>query len=84
MKRSLCFLAAAVLLLTGAVGVLAQTATPEAPTGAATSEAAETLSEIFARLPQTRTADGGFVVGAADAPITIVEFADYACPHCQE
>lgn len=35
-------------------------------------------------LPQSRAADGGFVVGNPDAPITIVEFADFACPHCQE
>lgn len=33
----------------------------------------------FERLP-----DGGFVLGDPDAPITIVEFADFACPHCQD
>lgn len=41
----------------------------------------------FARyqaIPQTRLADGGFVLGNPEAPITIVEFADFACPHCQE
>ena len=31
----------------------------------------------------TRTADGAFIMGDADAPVTIVEFADFACPHCQ-
>jgi protein-disulfide isomerase len=35
-------------------------------------------------IPQSRSADGGFVLGNPDAPITIVEFADFACPHCQE
>lgn len=38
----------------------------------------------FASLPQSRTEDGGFVVGNPEAPITIVEFADWACPHCQD
>ncbi|MCA9908201.1 MAG: thioredoxin domain-containing protein [Anaerolineales bacterium] len=38
----------------------------------------------FAAIPQSRTADGGFVLGNPDAPITIVEFADYACPACQQ
>lgn len=39
-----------------------------------------TLSEI----PNSRTSDGGFVLGDPEAPITIIEFADYACPHCQD
>lgn len=53
-------------------------ATPEA-----TAEAELSLTDIFASLPQSRTEDGGFVVGEPDAPITIVEFSDFACPHCQ-
>jgi len=38
----------------------------------------------FAAIPQSRLPDGGFVLGNPDAPITIVEFADYACPACQQ
>src|SRR5262249_43482071 len=38
----------------------------------------------FNSMPQQRLSDGGFVVGNPDAAVTIVEFADYACPHCQE
>ncbi len=38
----------------------------------------------YANLPQSRLPDGGFVIGNPDAPITIIEFADYACSHCQE
>jgi protein-disulfide isomerase len=34
-------------------------------------------------IPTNRTADGAFVIGDPDAPITIVEFADFMCPHCQ-
>jgi protein-disulfide isomerase len=92
MKRYLLILAALALLLAVTVSAaLAQAAATDEPaaaatdepTAAATLEAVESVTDIFARLPQTRTADGGFVVGAASAPITIVEFADYACPHCQ-
>ncbi len=38
----------------------------------------------YSIIPHTRTADGGFVLGNPDAPVTIVEFADYACPACQQ
>ncbi len=42
-------------------------------------------SEInYASIPQSRTADGGFVLGNPDAPFTVIEFADFYCPHCQE
>ncbi len=34
-------------------------------------------------IPFARTDDGGFVLGEADAPVTVVEFADFLCPHCQ-
>ena len=85
------------LVLVSVVQLLAQgtarNATPEATpeatsitseaTPEVTDEAASTISEIFASLPQSRLDDGGFVVGSLDAPITIIEFIDYACPHCQ-
>ena len=46
---------------------------------------AQSGSEIdYASIPQWRTADGGFVLGNQDAPFTVIEFADFACPHCQE
>jgi protein-disulfide isomerase len=37
----------------------------------------------YSGLNQTRLADGGFVIGNPDAKVTVVEFADYACPVCQ-
>jgi protein-disulfide isomerase len=36
----------------------------------------------FDAIPQSRAADGAFVLGDPNAPITIIEFADYGCPHC--
>lgn len=34
-------------------------------------------------IPTYRTEDGGFVLGQADAPLTLVAFEDFMCPHCQ-
>jgi protein-disulfide isomerase len=41
-------------------------------------------TQTYAEIPKNRTADGGFVIGNPDAPVTVIEFADFACPHCQE
>lgn len=37
----------------------------------------------YAGLHTFRRADGGFVLGDPQAPITIVAFEDFLCPHCQ-
>lgn len=37
----------------------------------------------YAEIPQERLEDGGFVIGNPDAPVTIVAFEDFLCPHCQ-
>jgi protein-disulfide isomerase len=37
----------------------------------------------YSEIPQERLADGGFVLGNPEAPITIVAFEDFLCPHCQ-
>jgi protein-disulfide isomerase len=89
MKRRLFAFLIPVLILSAVAGAHAQEATVEA-TAEATAEATveptapttEELQAIFRELPQTRLEDGGFVVGNPDAPITIVEFSDFACPHC--
>ena len=39
---------------------------------------------VYDTIPQTRLADGGFVLGNPESRVTIVEFADYYCPHCQD
>ncbi|MDK3161697.1 thioredoxin domain-containing protein [Kamptonema cortianum] len=42
------------------------------------------ISIDYASLNPQRTQDGAFIIGDPNAPITLVEFADWACPHCQE
>lgn len=45
-----------------------------------------TAQDYLARyegIPFERLEDGGFVLGDPAAPITIVEFADFLCSHCQ-
>lgn len=37
----------------------------------------------YAGLSAFRRADGGFVLGDPAAPLTIVAFEDFLCPHCQ-
>ncbi len=54
--------------------IVAVDPTPAAPVIALTD---------YSDLPTERLSDGGFVLGDADAPITLVEFADFACSHCQ-
>lgn len=38
----------------------------------------------YSAIPQSRGSDGAFILGDPNAPVTIIEFADFACPHCQD
>ncbi len=38
----------------------------------------------YSKVPQSRTADGAFVLGDPNAPVTVIAFEDYLCPHCQD
>jgi protein-disulfide isomerase len=37
----------------------------------------------YSQVSQSRTADGGFVLGNPDAEVTLMVFEDFLCPHCQ-
>jgi protein-disulfide isomerase len=56
-------------LISAAVGLLV----PDAPT----------ITDVYADIPQSRSEDGAFTLGDPDAPVTIIEFLDFGCPHCQ-
>lgn len=45
---------------------------------------AQDAGSIYEDIPQTRGEDGAFILGDPDAPVTIIEFADFLCPHCQD
>ncbi|HVU14518.1 MAG TPA: thioredoxin domain-containing protein [Phototrophicaceae bacterium] len=79
MKRTTFLISTILLLLLSASALFAQSATPEA-----TPPQAQSIGELLASLPQSRQADGGFVAGDDSAPITVIEFMDYACSHCQD
>jgi hypothetical protein len=52
---------------------------------AAPSDDSESI-DYFARyegIPASRAEDGAFVLGNPEAPVTVVEFADFLCVHCQ-
>jgi protein-disulfide isomerase len=55
----------------------------ETKTACAGEGASEDMPDLSG-VPQSRTDDGGFVLGNPDAPLTLVEFSDYLCGHCQE
>lgn len=74
-QQQLTIIAAIVVIAVVAVGILIFLSRSGAASG----------SDVdYSSVMQSRTEDGAFVVGDPNAPITIVEFADFMCPHCQE
>lgn len=44
----------------------------------------EGFTDLYPDLTTERAEDGAFVIGDSDAPVTIITFADFLCPHCQD
>jgi len=63
----------------------APTAKLEKPTEPGGSFSAEQLATLYSRPNGPVKLDGTEpILGSRDAPITVVEFADYGCPHCAQ
>ncbi|QCI79904.1 hypothetical protein E6W36_11505 [Hankyongella ginsenosidimutans] len=73
---------AAALLVAGC-GQKSEAANSAAPATTAASGAGATKG---ANWPGTvsKTKDGGFIMGNPNAPIKLVEFASFTCPHCAD
>lgn len=67
----------ALLVSSALIGVSLASAQPSEPS------TADALIARLIELPQHQTADGAFVLGEMDAPLTLIIFFDWACPHCQ-
>ena len=76
MTRLMSGVFAAVALVAGAyalTGYNSQTRLPELPlVGAASAQEAEVDTSTITEM----------VIGAEDAPVTLIEYASYTCPHC--
>lgn len=81
MKRFIGLSAALVLILT-ACGEEKESSTPAANGGAPTAALPADGTDWTQTV--TETEEGGFVMGNPNAPVKLVEYASYTCPHCAE
>lgn len=49
----------------------------------AISVGAQDNADIYADVPKSRLADGGFLLGNPDAEVKLIEFSDFLCASCQ-
>jgi protein-disulfide isomerase len=62
--------------------VIPTSAAPGSGSDASGTPEGDTASDVTAASPESGSSDTGFFIGAADAPVTIIEWADYQCPFC--
>ena len=72
--RGFYFLVGGVVIAGGAALLMARSSETSSPQLAPPSVAETGVAP---------SADAGVAMGSPDAPVTIVEFADYLCPHCR-
>ncbi|MFW5691376.1 MAG: DsbA family protein [Chloroflexota bacterium] len=72
------------LMIGGVVGIAVVAVAAVILLGALTDRGTERSDIDYAAIGSTVTEDGVYVLGNPDAPITIVEFADFLCGFCQD
>lgn len=77
MKPSRSLAIAALLIALGGCSKQDDGLAPDAPVAAVAPPAGRQWTETVAATP-----DGGFVMGNPDAPVKLVEYASFTCPHC--
>ncbi|PWR22976.1 disulfide bond formation protein DsbA [Zavarzinia aquatilis] len=55
---------------------------PVAPPAAAATPTPATPAPADSAATPAQPVDGTFVIGSADAPVTVIEYASMTCPHC--
>ena len=78
-KRIIGIVVAAVVVIGVAVGLALSLGGDDDDDSAATQTTTESVAGLFEGVPQS-----GTTLGAEDAPVQIVEFADMQCPFCKE
>lgn len=82
MNRSFATAALLAVALTACSKKSSDTATnvaaPQAPIAAVPPPAGKQWTDIV-----SETADGGYVMGNPNAPVKLVEYASFSCPHCK-
>ena len=82
MKRSILLVAVAALALAACSKKSADTADsvakPQAPVAAVPPPAGKQWTDVVEATP-----DGGFRMGNPNAPVKLVEYASFTCPHCK-
>jgi protein-disulfide isomerase len=82
MTKKLSLVAAFVLALGAALWLGQSRAPGMTDLGPLAASAQETTAEAPATLPLAKVPD--MILGNADAPVTLVEYASYTCPHCAQ